>query len=148
MKNLKLTSLISMFLIVGMSMVTSCGKITGTDVSDSDEVGKFELTIDGKKETGTKVFTGAVIGIRTVSAENEDMTIAFLFDESEFTSGNSIENSSLSTIERKDKPGGIMTSGKIKVISKSKIELIDVIFTETGESSVELVKVSGFISSK
>jgi len=148
MKNLKLTSLISMFLIVGMSMVTSCGKITGTDVSDSDEVGEFELTIDGKKETGTKVFTGAVIGIRTVSAENENMKIAFLFDESEFTSGNSIENSSLSTIERKDKPGGIMTAGKIKVISRSKIELIDVIFTETGESSVELVKVSGYISSK
>ena len=75
MKNLKLRTLVSMFLVVGMSMITSCGK--GTDVSDKDEVGKFELTIDGKKETGTKVFNGAAIGLRTITAENGSMVISF-----------------------------------------------------------------------
>ncbi|MCK5906772.1 MAG: hypothetical protein KAG37_04235, partial [Flavobacteriales bacterium] len=89
MKNLKLSTLVSLFLIVGMTTFTSCGK--DTDVSDKDEVGKFELTIDGKKETGTKVFNGAAIGIRTFSAENKNIDLGILLDEDKFKSGATLD---------------------------------------------------------
>ena len=147
MKNLKLRILVSMFLFVGMNMVISCGK--GTDVSDKDEVGKFELTIDGKKETGTKVFNGAAMEIRTISAENKNMIISFLFNEDDFKSGSTLElTDALSTLKRGDKVA-IFKTGKVKIVSKSKIELINCIFSEmNNEGGLKDVAVSGYISSK
>lgn len=145
MKNLKLNSLVSMFLIVGMTAFTSCGK-DGTDVSDKDEVGKFELTIDGKKETGTEVFNGAVSDLRTISAKNSSIEMGMLFDENKFVAGRVLEgdDAPLTTLVIGTE-SSIMMSGKVKVVSKSKVELIDCKF---GDLITEKVTVTGYISSK
>jgi hypothetical protein len=147
MKKFKFNALVSMFLIVGMSMTTSCGK--GTDVSDKDEVGKFELTVDGKTETGTKVFNGAAIGIRTISAKNANIDLGILLNEDDFKAGKVFNEtgSSLSTLKLGDAVA-IIKSGTIKVVSKSKIELTNCIFQEYIESGTKDIKVSGYISSK
>ena len=147
MKKFKFNALVSMFLIVGMSMTTSCGK--GTDVSDKDEVGKFELTVDGKTETGTKVFNGAAIGIRTISAKNANIDLGILLNEDDFKAGKVFNEtgSSLSTLKLGDAVA-IIKSGTIKVVSKSKIELTNCIFSEYTASGTKDIKVSGYISSK
>ena len=142
MKNLKFRTVVSMFLIVGMSMVTSCGK--DTDVSDKDEVGKFELTIDGKKETGTKVFNGAAMGIRTISAENSNIELGILFNEEDFKSGATLNIGAMCYLNIGEKVA-MAKSGKVKVVSTSKIEFSDCIFTQGGGGDI---KVSGYISSK
>jgi len=146
MKNLKLSTLVSLFLIVGMNMVTSCGK--DTDVSDKDEVGKFELTIDGKKETGTEVFNGAAIGIRTFSAKNSRIELGILLDEDKFKAGATLDVSAICYLNRGGKVA-LATSGKIKIVSKSRIELSNVIFAEYDNvGNATDITVSGYISSK
>ena len=147
MEKLKINALVVILLIVGMSMTTSCGK--GTDTSDGDEVGKFELTVDGKKETGTKVFNAAAIGIRTISAENSNIDLGIILDEDDFKAGHVFDEtgSSLSTLKRGDAVA-IIKSGSIKVVSKSKIELINCIFSEYTGDGMKDIKVSGYISSK
>lgn len=148
MKNLKLRFVsLTLFLAVTTIMTTSCG--SGTDVSDKDEVGTFELTIDGKKETGTKVFNGAAIGIRTISAENSNIDLGILFNEDDFKSGATLDASkaALSSLTTSDMTY-IITSGSIKVISTSKIQLNDCVFIGYGKVEENSVTVSGFISSK
>ena len=145
MKNLKISTLISLFLIIGMTTFTSCGK--DTDVSDKDEVGKFELTIDGKKETGTKVFNGAAIGIRTFSAENSNIDLGILLDEDKFKAGATLDIGTMCYLNRGDKVA-MAVSGKIKVVSKSKIEFSNTVFGEyDNEGNVTNITVSGYISS-
>jgi len=153
MKNLKFSTLITLFLVVGMSMFTSCGK-DSTDVSDKDEVGKFEITIDGKKETGTKVFNAAAMGVRTISAENKNIILSLLFNESDFKSGRTIDFSEedndelLSTLKRQDKVA-IIKRGTVKIVSKSKIEFKNCVFSEmSANGEMKDIAVSGYISSK
>ena len=147
MKNLKLRSLVSMFLIVGMTAFTSCGKDT-VDVSDKDEVGTFSLTIDGTKEEGTKVFNGAAIGIRTISAENSNIELGILLSEEEFKDGASLEIGSMCYLKRGEKTA-MAKSGKIKVIGTYKIEFSNAIFTEYDKDGNTIdIAVSGYISSK
>ena len=147
MKNLKLSTLVSLFLIVGMTTFTSCGK--GTDVSDKDEVGKFELTIDGKKETGTKVFNGAAIGIRTISAENDNIEFGILINEDDFKAGTSIDVDGLSCYIVKGDKTALSSTGSVKVVSKSKIEIKDGVFVGyDNEGGTFNITVSGYVSSK
>lgn len=148
MKKLNLRRLfVSAFVAFTISFTTSCGN-DGTDISDKDEKGQFELTIDGQKETGTTVFNGAAVGIRTISAENSNIEIGILIDEDQFKSGAILDIGSMCYIERGTKTA-LSASGKIKVVSTSKIEFSNAVFTEyDNEGSSKEISVSGYISSK
>ncbi len=147
MKNLKLHSLVSMFLIVGMTAFTSCGK-DSIDVSDKDEKGTFSLMIDGTKEEGTIVFNGAAIGIRTISAENSNIELGILLNEEEFKSGALLDIGTMCYLAMGTRTA-LAKSGKVKVVSTSRIEFSNAIFTEyDDEGKTSDISVSGFISSK
>jgi hypothetical protein len=144
MKNTKLRfTLFAAILLFAATLVTSCGK---TDVSDKDEVGKFSLTVDGTKYEGTTVFNGAAIGIRTISAETNNFEIGILFDETKFVAGTEVDLASLSYIKIDDK-AFIGKSGKVKIISTSKIE-ISAVFTGSDATGTVNHSVTGYISSK
>ena len=145
MKNSKLrVGLAAVILLFAVSLITSCGK---TDVSDGDEVGIFSLTIDGTKYDGTKVFNGAAIGIRTISAENSSMEIGILLNEEDYKAGATFDLSTngLSFVKVGD-VSALPKSGTIKVISISRIEIIAGIFYDAqGDKDITI---TGYISSK
>ncbi len=145
MKNSKLrVGLAAVILLFTVSLITSCGN---TDVSDGDEIGAFSLTIDGTKYDGTKVFNGAAIGIRTISAENSSMEIGILLNEEDYTAGASFDLSanSMSYLKVGDVTA-LPKSGTIKVISTSRIEITSGIFYDAqGDKDITI---TGYISSK
>jgi len=148
MKNLKSNLLVSLFLIIGVATLSSCGK--GTDLSDKDKVGKFELTINGVKETGTNVFTGAALELRTISADNGDIYLTVLINENDFNAGSEITGA-LSTLKitKEDGASYLLGTGVIKVISKSKIEFKNCVFAGADKDGNPAIKtVNGYISSK
>lgn len=146
MKNSRIRFAIIAIMISFTTVITSCGK-DDNDLSDKDEKGKFSLTIDGKKQEGTKVFNGAAIGIRTISAENSDIEMGLLFNEDDFNAGNSIALQGSMSYIKIGETAAMPRSGTIKVISKSKIEIDGIFFQQTATSSKE-IKVKGYISSK
>ena len=152
MKNFKFSTLVTLFLVVGMSIFTSCGKDDNTGANDGDKdnlVGKFELTIDGKKETGTKVgnIGVAAINTRTISAENDNIILSVIMEESEFKVGRTIDmESSASLLTIKGSASALIQSGELKIVSKTKVELTNCVFYDMG--SQHKYKVSGYISSK
>jgi len=140
-------------LVVGMSIFTSCGKDDNTGANDGDkdnQVGKFELTIDGKKVTGTKVVNmgAATINTRTISAENDNVILSVIMEESEFKVGRTIDMESLasSLTMKKESVSALIQSGELKIVSKTKVELNNCVFIDMG--SGHKIKVSGYISSK
>ena len=148
MKNLKSNLLVSLFLIIGVATLSSCGK--GTDLSDKDNIGKFELTINGVKETGTKVFNGAALELRTINAENDEIVLAVIINENNFKAGAEITEA-LSTLKLKkeEEASYILGTGVIKVISKSKIEFKNCVFAGVDKDGNPATKtVNGYISSK
>lgn len=148
MRNFKLRmAVISLLLAFTTTFTTSCGK-DNTDVSDTDEKGTFSLTIDGTKQEGTKVFSGAAIGIRTISAENSSIELGILLDEEKFVSGATFELVGGMSYLNIGSIGAMPKSGTIKVVSTSKIELSNCVFTQyTAQTSTD-ISVSGYISSK
>lgn len=148
MKNLKLHSIVTMFLIVGMTAFTSCGK-DSVDISDKDEVGTFSLTVNGAKEEGTNVFSGAVVGIRTISAKNSNIELGILINEAEFKAGTSIDLAGSSCYIKLGDKTALSSAGNVKVVSTSKIEINNALFVGYGDEGDTFdVTVSGYISSK
>ena len=144
MKNSKLrVGLAAIILLFTVSLITSCGK---TDVSDGDEIGAFSLTIDGTKYDGTKVFNGAAIGIRTISAENSSMEIGILLNEEDYKAGATFDLSTNSmSFIKVDDAAALPKSGTIKVVSTSRIEITSGIFYDAQNDKD--ITVIGYISS-
>ncbi len=148
MKNLKSNLLVSLFLIIGTATLSSCGE--GTDLSDKDTIGEFELTIDGVKESGTNVFNGAALELRTINAENNEIVLSVLINENDFKAGAEITGA-LSTLNLKNEEEAsyILGTGVIKVISVSKIEFKNCVFAGIDKDGNPTAKtVNGYISSK
>lgn len=145
MKNSKLrVGLAAVILLFTVNLLTSC---SGTDVSDSDENGKFSLTINGAKYEGTEVFNGAAMGIRTISAENSSMEMGVLLNEEAYKAGTTFDLSTNSLSYLKvDGKTALPKSGTIKVISISKIEILNGVFHD-GVGGNDIT-VTGYISSK
>jgi hypothetical protein len=146
MKNTKFRfTFFAVTLLFAATLITSCGK---TDVSDKDEIGKFSLTVDGTKYEGTKVFNGAAIGVRTISAKTTGFEIGILFDETKFIAGTEIDLATLSYISIDNKTS-IGKSGKIKIVSTSKVEIKNAVFTGVDANGAAVNHtVNGYISSK
>ena len=145
MQNSKLrVGLAAVILLFTVSLITSCGK---TDVSDSDEKGKFSLTIDGTKFEGTEVFNAAAIGIRTISAKNSSIDLGILLNETDFKAGATFNLSTTSLSYLKvDGKTAMPKSGTIKVVSISKIEIISGVFYDALNNKD--ITITGYISSK
>ena len=146
MKNSKLrVGLAAVILLFTVSLITSCGD--GTDVSDSDEKGKFSLTIDGTKYEGTEVFNGAAIGIRTLSAKNSSMEMGILLNETDYKAGATFDLSTNSmSFIKVGETASLPKSGTIKVVSISKIEILNGVFYDAQNDKD--ITVTGYISSK
>ncbi len=146
MRNTKLRfTLFAAVLLFATTFITSCGD---TDVSDKDELGTFSLTVDGTKYEGTQVFNGAAIGIRTISAETTNFEIGILIDETKFVAGTEIDLATLSYIKIDD-TAFIGKSGRIKIVSTSKVELKNAVFTGSDANGATVNHtVNGYISSK
>ncbi len=135
---------------------TACEK-DGTDIKDGDEEGKFEITVNGVKYEGTTVVNGAVMGIRTVTAECSGFYFGVIINEDLFTVGTTFdldidgaEIQPVITIGEEDsgnEESYFATKGTIKVVSDTKIEIDGSFYMGWSESNPEQV-VKGYISSK
>lgn len=144
MKNSKLRiGLAAVILLFTVSLITSCGK---TDVSDGDEKGKFELTVDGKKQEGTIVFNGAALGLRTISAENSEIDFGILLNETDYKAGATFDLVSGLAYISIGNTTALSKSGTIKVISISRIEIKNGVFYDAQNDKD--IAVAGYISSK
>ena len=143
MKNSKSRlAFIAIVLLFTTSIITSCGK---TDTSDGDEKGNFSLTIDGVKYDGTEVFNAAAVGVRTISAKNTSMELAVLLNEEDFKPGATFDLKGGLSYLKLGTSTSLPTSGTIKVVSISKIE-IDAIFYDA--QADKDYAVTGYVSSK
>jgi len=144
MKNTKLRIGLAMLVVlVSTTLFTSCGK---TDTSDSDEKGKFSLTIDGTIEEGTEVFNAAAIGIRTITAKNATIDLGILLNEDDYKAGATFDlaTNSMSYLKAGNKTG-LPKSGTIKVVSISRIEIINGVFYDVANDAD--ITITGYISS-
>lgn len=141
-------------IMLTLVMFSSCSK-DDTIKGDEDTKGSFELQIDGQAQKGSEVINVTAFGVRTISAENNQISFQLLIDESKFVAGTSfnIDTDNLDPMLTMDANNDQTEevywglSGSIKVISKTKIE-IDANFHENWLSTNPAVKVKGFISSK
>ena len=150
------TILAVMLVVVSALFSTSCKKSDLVDISDSDQVGKFEITMDGKKYTGTEVFSGAVMAIRTINAKALPFEFNLLCDNTNFSGGGLYKlgqgDATIVTISLGVNNDGqeilyYGLEGSVKIISDSKIEINGSFYSDMLATNVAH-KVTGSVSSK
>lgn len=150
---------ISKIICIGLVavMAFSCSKKTDDrDITDTDGVGKYELMVDGVALEGVEVTNGAVIGIRTISIEADDLYLGILLAEEDFVAGKTFnvgdEGLLPPTIEYDFDGDGedevlLGFDGTIKVVSTDRIEL-NINFSDFMSVDEGKRNVTGYISSK
>ncbi|GEM_PF-6757271 len=146
----KILPLVFMFVVFA-----SCSKDDDIDLGDLDGKGKFELTISGKKYSGTEVASMALSGKRSLIAKNNDVKFSVMIDESNFKSSKSFDlnGSDVSlTLEMDLDNDGIVDTymarkGTFKVVSQSKVE-VNGTFYKNGVSTSKSCSVVGYASTK
>jgi hypothetical protein len=133
----------------------SCSKDDDIDLGDLDNKGKFELTISGKKYSGTEVASMALAGKRSLIAKNDKVKLSVMMDESNFKSSKSFDLSGSDvtlTLEMDVDNDGLLDTymsgkGTFKVSSSSKVE-VNGTFYKNGVSSSKSCTVVGYASTK
>ena len=134
--------------------MASCSKDDVT-TKDDDEKGKFEISFDGHKFEGNTVSNLSAIGVRTISAENSEISFQIIMAEGMFVSGKTYDIDAdnldpMITIDTNNDGTEEVywgVTGTFKVVSETKVE-IDANFYENWLTTNPAMKVSGYISSK
>jgi len=148
---------VSMILLSVLFVLTfsSCSK----DDSAEEIVNKgdFSISLDGTKYEGSSVINGAVIGVRTIEATNDNFIFRVIITDGLFEAGKTFDL----TLDKSEIAPQIVIdldgdgtdenlwglTGTIKVISKNRIE-IDGIFYKDFIITNTPYKVTGFILSE
>lgn len=139
--------------VTSLFILFACEETATRDVSDTDSYGEFSITVDGTNYQGETVVNGAVIGVRSISAETEGFYFSCFIEEASYTKGAifSIGNEESQIMpylligDNDEAEVMFLSSGTITVVDKTRIEIDGTIWDFATDSHPTI---TGYISSK